>query len=105
MKSILKSFLLMLALLVSAPVAVGAVDLNTGVTFVLSAPEKTRKPVMVIRFDGPYTEYEKSLSMVVRSAVQKKKDVIFDVAAGGQAQSEGGQVVNSEAIKIMKLAS
>lgn len=83
MKSIVKSLLLVLTLFISAPIAQEA------------DAEGYRKPVMVIRFDGPYTEYEKSLSLVVRAAVQKKKDVIFDISAGGQAQAEGGQVVNS----------
>jgi hypothetical protein len=39
------------------------------------------KPVMVIRFNQEYVDYQKSLTKVVNSALAAKPDVLFDVVA------------------------
>lgn len=76
MKSILKTVILVLAVMVQPLAEASAAD----------------KPLMVVRFTNPYVEYQTSLGMVVRSAVKAKKDVIFDVVAGNQVIGAGSRV-------------
>ena len=75
MKSILKRFLLLFIVLTANAEAY-----------------QYNQPLMVIRFNSPYVEYEKSLSMAVTAAVKAKKDVVFDITAGTGARMQGGRV-------------
>jgi hypothetical protein len=74
MKSILKLMVLAVMLSFAAPAMAGY------------------QPLMVIRFNNPYVQYQSSLGMAVSAAVKTKGDVIFDVVAGNQAQNAGMMV-------------
>jgi hypothetical protein len=82
MKSILKTVFLALVIAVFCPMPDAFVQ----------AGAESRKPLMVIRFNGPFVEYSQSLNMAVVAAVKAKQTVIFDVVAGRQVQAMGNQV-------------
>lgn len=52
-----------------------------------------REPLVVIRFNNPYVQYQNSLNGAVSAALKAKKDVVFDVVAGPQVQNMAGQVM------------
>lgn len=79
MKSILKTLLV-------------AAVLSSAVPAALSAQASSAEPFVVLRFTGPYLDYQGSLSRAVKSAVGAKKNVVFDVVAGRQVAMYGNQV-------------
>ena len=76
MKSIVKSILVIAFLLSAVP----------------AQSYDSRQPLVTIRFDDPYVQYQNSLGMAVSQAIRVKQNVVFDIVAGSGAQGAARQV-------------